>query len=210
VETVTDRTRNPFDMSAPAGERPAVFGYGDANADLHLVGDHPGVHGGRETGRPFESSPVLAVLEEAGVVVDGSAARDGGLFRSYLHVREPPRAPPDRPAPAFGPVFDAELRAVCAHVLLPVGDRATRHVLRTYGRAGAVDGDPGAVRARDWHASELPGRGFLVVPVRDPDEWRDGDRRALRRRLAAVFDGDYRQTCDLGRFSPGADQYLVR
>ena len=39
MENVTDRTSNPFDMRPPC-ER-FVPGYGDANADFHVAGDHP-------------------------------------------------------------------------------------------------------------------------------------------------------------------------
>jgi len=34
-----------------------VPGYGDANADFHVVGDHPGVHGGVDAGIPFTGEP---------------------------------------------------------------------------------------------------------------------------------------------------------
>ena len=36
----------------PGCER-LVPGYGDANADFHVIGDHSDVHGGVETGVPF-------------------------------------------------------------------------------------------------------------------------------------------------------------
>ena len=48
MENVTDRTSNPFGMHPPCEQ--FVPGYGDANAAFHVVGDHPGVHGGVDTG----------------------------------------------------------------------------------------------------------------------------------------------------------------
>ena len=54
VRNVTGRQSNPFGLS-PSCES-FVPGYGDANADFHVVGDHPGVHGGCETGIPFTGS----------------------------------------------------------------------------------------------------------------------------------------------------------
>ena len=43
MKRVTDRVSNPFGMRAP-GE-PAVYGYGDANADFHVVGADAETHG---------------------------------------------------------------------------------------------------------------------------------------------------------------------
>mgnify|MGYP002760407047 CR=1 FL=1 len=48
MENVTDRTSNPFGMHPPCEQ--FVPGYGDANAAFHVVGDHPGAHGGVDTG----------------------------------------------------------------------------------------------------------------------------------------------------------------
>ena len=44
------------------------------------------------------------------------------------------------------------------------------------------------------HATEVRGRGFLVVPVGEPAGWSDGDEAALVERLESILDGDYRQT----------------
>ena len=44
------------------------------------------------------------------------------------------------------------------------------------------------------HASEIRGRGFLVVPIRDPVEWDGGDREALSSTLEGIVTSDYRQT----------------
>ncbi|WP_435181993.1 uracil-DNA glycosylase family protein [Halorussus sp. AFM4] len=255
MKNVTDRTSNPFGMRPPcphdcgesgaAADRRAVFGYGDANADFHVVGDHPGVHGGRETGVPFTGSTagerLQPVLHEVGLLGDAysdePAATD--LFLSYRHMCCLPegRDPTDREYDDFEPFFDAELRAIAAHVLLPVGERATRHVLRTYAAREALlapDGEvssggdrdlqgadatasqPGTAdggrddRMADLHADHLPGRGFLVVPVRDPAEWDDGDADRLAASLADLLSSDYRQTADLGRFLAEHDTYEVR
>jgi uracil-DNA glycosylase family 4 len=218
VENVTDRTSNPFDMAPPCSHRSpegvgAVYGYGDANADFHVVGDHPGVHGGGTTGVPFTDSEagdrLLAVLDDVGLVdrePDGRYEATNA-FCSYLHCCWP--APDGPSADDYADLerfFDAELRAIAAHVLVPVGDRAVEHVLAEYtNQAGRVGTD-----ARDLHASEIRGRGFKVVPVAEPGSWGDGDAGALRDRLAAVLASDYAQMSDLGRFQPDADPYFVR
>jgi len=240
VKNVTDRISNPFGMSPPCQydceaddeseadresaetdrepDARAVFSYGDANADFHVVGDHPGVHGGRETGVPFTGSVagerLQPVLNEVGLLGDAYSDEPAvaNVFFSYRHMCCLPedRAPTDREYDDLEPFFDAELRAIAAHVLVPVGERATRHVLGTYAaREGLLDAagdDPMA----ELHADHLPGRGFLVVPVRDPSDWEEGDGKRLAASLADLLATDYRQTADLGRFLAEHDTYEVR
>jgi uracil-DNA glycosylase len=213
VENVTDRTSNPFGMRLPrltAAEPAVVPGYGDANADLHLIGDHPDVHGGLGTGVPFTETAgarrLQGVLHDVGLLEApySDRPRVRSLFASYLHASvAPPAGPTDDSYARLEPFFDAELRAIAAHVLLPVGDRATEHVLREF---TARPVEPAAA----LHASEIRGRGFLVVPIREPTTWGPGDAEALRNRLRALLAGDYRQLSDLGRFLPDGDPYLVR
>ncbi|WP_121823463.1 uracil-DNA glycosylase family protein [Halostella salina] len=219
MQNVTDRTRNPFGMSPPceaacSAEYDVVHGYGDANADFHVVGDHPGVHGGRSTGVPFTGTegagPLQSVLHDAGFLdapyADEPTAEN--LFLSYLHTCCPPEGEtPDAESYArLEPFFDAEFRAINAHVILPVGERATAHVLAEFtAKADRVGTEMPAI-----HASEVRGRGYLVVPVRDPGEWDDTDADRLLARLEAILGSDYRQESDLGRFLPGDEPYRVR
>ena len=242
---VSDRTHNPFGMSLPCDR--AVPGYGDVAADFHVIGDHPGVHGGLETGVPFTgmdwSEPFFTTLAESGLV--DAWDPDGGdldLARTYLSYRYPcaagasdeadgpqasddgaePGEPAEGGAPAesdehrhgwpssaeyarLEPFFDAELRAVTAHVLLPVGGPTTAHVLRTYTARDGADPDLDAL-----HARERRGSGFLVLPVKEPADWAGDDAAALVEALGAIRSRDFRQTADLGRYLPGADPYLVR
>lgn len=101
-------------------------------------------------------------------------------------------------------MFDAELRAITAHVLLPVGDRATRHVLENYSaRTPALDMDA-------LHATELLGSGFLVYPVKEPADWSEEDEQALITALQSLQQGEYRREVDLGRFQAGETPYFVR
>lgn len=93
--------------------------------------------------------------------------------------------------------FDAELRAINAHVLVPVGERAVRHVVREYTAqwhkledlCGRPRGCSGAL-----HAREVRGGGFLVLPLMDPGEWDEGDRGEAVEALSGVLASDYRQT----------------
>jgi uracil-DNA glycosylase len=187
VKRVTDRVSNPFGMRAP-GE-PAVYGYGDANADFHVIGADAETHGGAETGVPFTGSVagrrLQGVLEAAGFAAtpyDDEPALSN-CYLSYLRLSPGDSADLER-------YLDAELRAINAHILLPVGDDALGYVLEEFTtRARKLPHD-----ADRLHASEIRGRGFLVVPVGEPARWSDGDEAALRKRLEGILDGDYRQT----------------
>ncbi|ARS91161.1 uracil-DNA glycosylase family protein [Natrarchaeobaculum aegyptiacum] len=202
MKTVTDRTSNPFDLEppcdcSPPDERQAVFSYGDANADFHVIGDHPGVHGGKRTGVPFTETDagrgVVDVLRSTGFVSGpDDAPTVENAFLSYLHMCTLPNGhePAVAAYDALEPFFDAELRAINAHILLPVGERATDHVLEGYTtQRDKVDLDMARL-----HAQEIRGRGFLVVPIRDPSSWEPGDREKIRSRLEAILGRDYRQT----------------
>jgi uracil-DNA glycosylase family 4 len=208
VRNVTDRTRNPFDIQPPC-ER-FVPGYGDANAHFHVVGDHPGVHGGAETGVPFTDCVagrrLQRALDGAGFLeTTGDAPAVDLTYLSYLHTCVPDGDPTENDYGAMEPFFDAELRAIAAHVLLPVGERATRHVLETY-----TAHDPAGLDFESLHAAELHGSGWLVVPIRDPVDWTDADMDRLVDALDALRDTDYRRESDLGRFVAGNQPYFVR
>ena len=221
MENVTDEVSNPFGMRPPCPHgcdggdgRRAVFGYGDANADFHVVGEHPGVHGGATTGVPFTGHPtgerVLDVLAAAGLLAgrDGADLDLDGCFLSYRYLccvpagSEPTAAQFDD----FERFFDAELRAIAADVLVPVGEGPIRHVLETHTARAHRLGDD----AESLHATQVRGRGFLVLPMRDPSAWVDGDVEAMVDTLETVRNLDYRQLVDLGRFHVGGDPYFVR
>jgi uracil-DNA glycosylase len=241
VRNVTDRIRNPFGMSPPCDR--FVPGYGDANADFHVIGDHPGVHGGVEAGVPFVGRPwsdaFFGALRRGGLF-GGDSDGDGGsetatetdpdadpdtgsapvsgpaldpdvgpTFLSYRHACVPeggPDADPDADAyAAMEPFFDAELRAIAAHVLLPVGRRATEHVLTAY-TARPADG----IRMEALHATEVRGAGWLVVPIGEPADWTGDDADRLVAGLRELRRTDFRRVADLGRFIAGDDPYLVR
>lgn len=216
VRTITNRLSNPFDMRPPCRRTcaegvPAVFGYGDANADFHLIGDHPGEHGGRQTGLPFTETAgarrLRRVLASLGLV-DEATGDPRNLFMSYLHMCCPPDGedPSEEAYLDLERFFDAELRAIAAHVLLPVGERAINHVLGEFSAVSPdVIDEPSAL-----HATELAGSGFLIVPLRHPDDWQPADEVNVASTLRELLDSDYRQTADLTRFSPSDDPYLVR
>ncbi|MDZ7702611.1 MAG: uracil-DNA glycosylase family protein [Halobacteriales archaeon] len=221
MQNVTDEVSNPFGMRPPCPHpcdggdgRRAVMGFGDANADVHVIGDHPGVHGGADTGVPFTGHPagerVLDVLEATGFL-DGRDGPEPALDDCYLSYRHCCCVPPGgTPTPEqyrdFERFFDAELRAVAADVLVPVGEGATRQVVETYTAKAHQLGDAMA----ELHATEIRGRGFLVLPMREPADWAVGDFEAMVDAVERLLATDYRQLVDLGRFTADADPYFVR
>lgn len=210
MEFVSETARNPFDIDPPC-ER-YVPGYGDTNADFHIIGDHPGVHGGRSSGIPFTdcswSSAFFDALERGGLLsVTENELVTHQTFLSYLHACDPGEPTPDENSYAeMEPYFDAEVRAITAHVLFPVGARATAHVLGSY-TSKAV---PESLDMSNLHGTEIRGAGWLVVPIADPEEWGPDDGDWLAERISALLETDYRQASDLGRFLAGNDPYFVR
>jgi uracil-DNA glycosylase len=210
VEFVSETARNPFGIRPPC-ER-FVPGYGDTSADFHVVGDYPGVHGGRSSGIPFTdrgwSGAFFDALERGGLLaVTNNELITHKTFLSYLHMCDPDESVPgDRSYAELEPYFDAELRAITAHILFPVGARATDHVLHNF-TSKAV---PEPLDMDDLHGQEVRGAGWLVVPIADPTEWDGDDADLIADRIEAILETDYRQVSDLGRFLAGNNPYFVR
>ncbi len=211
MDYIAGSRRNPFGFDPPCEE--FVPGYGVTTADFHVVGDNPAVHGGLSTGIPFtdrEWSPdFFDALRRGGLVesvtLDSETVAVDSTFFSYLHMCATDENLEAPDYDALEPFLDSELRAITADVLLPVGARATSHILETYTArtAEALDMD-----AR--HAEELRGSGWLVIPIKDPVEWTGDDGDQLAEQLSTLQESDYRRLADLGRFSHDDDPYLVR
>lgn len=205
---VANSLYNPFDLNPPCEEY--VPGYGDANAHFHVIGDHPGVHGGKESKIPFTEQPWSARLFDAfeqGGLVSGYALETDTVdcpwtFFSYLNPCVTDTAPTDEEYGTTEPFFDAELRAITAHVLFPVGTRATTHVLRTC-TSQSTDG----IEMDTLHATEISGSGWLILPIKEPAEWTDSDEQTLVDALTELLASDYQQVSDLTRFLGDAEPY---
>jgi uracil-DNA glycosylase len=213
VEFLARNARNPFDIH-PLCEQ-YVPGYGATTADFHVVGDHPGTHGGLSTGVPFTdkewSEQFFDALADGGLVestaLDERRIESPETFFSYIHMCAPETVVPDRRSyDEMEPFFDAELRAITAHVLFPVGKRATKHVFGNYTAIDPTD----VTEMDDIHAGDRQGAGWLVMPIKDPGEWTGDDRDKLVSALETLLASDYQQITDLGRFLPDEDPYFVR
>ena len=208
VKNVAESLSNPFGFD-PECES-FVPGYGDANAHFHVVGDHPGVHGGVDSGVPFTDSEsgerLQRALVAAGMLESAGSPPDvDRTYLSYLHMCGADGTPSRESYADLEPLFDSEFRAITAHVVLPVGERATRHVF-----AVATAESPDDVELDELHATEVVGSGWLVYPIKEPGEWTDDDEDALVEALQALQETDYRREADLGRFGPTGESYLVR
>ena len=193
MENVTDETSNPFGMCIDGG---AAYGYGDANADFHFIGDSPSRHGGVSTGVPFSETEagrrIQSVLYAVGFAAEPYADEPdlSNTFLSYLHPGVTDGEPSEESYADQERFLDAELRAINAHILFAVGDRAFRYALDSH--TTQLDKLPADATAH--HAEQIRGRGFLVVPVKEPLAWTDGDRETLVRTIRELLASDYRQT----------------
>ena len=185
-------------MQPPCQYGPAVCGYGDPNADVHVIGDHPGVHGGIDSGIPFTGTKggrrLRNVLESVGLLrsTPDEPMDPINCFLSYLHMCPPEdgKAPSSTGYDDLERFFDAELRAVNAHILLPMGKQATDRILTRYTTQRSKV--PEAMQKR--HALEIRGRGFLVIPAVEPAEWSPTEQERFEQTLETILASDYRQT----------------
>lgn len=188
-----------------------VYGYGDVNANIHVIGDHPGIHGGVASGIPFTGTRagrrLRSVLATVGLIEDPTTTEVTvrSLYLSYLHPSVPEQPLSESDYAAEERFLDAELRAITAHVLVPVGERVIRHVLETYTAETPPDGPLDSL-----HATELGTGAFLVVPAVSPERWSEAQAGALEHRLATILGRDFRRETDLGRFLVGSEPYYVR
>ena len=200
VKNITATLHNPFGFQQPCA--PFVPGYGDANADFHVIGDNPRVHGGIESGIPFTGTPAADRLQRA-LVAGGLLSEAGSpptvekTYLSYLYMCGD-RDPTEDDYADHEPMFDTEVRSITSHVLFPVGERATKHVF-----ANMTPERPETVEMEALHATE-------VHPIKDPADWTNDDEDDLVSALKALLATDYRQEAELGRFLPGDDVWRVR
>jgi uracil-DNA glycosylase family 4 len=171
-----------------------VHGYGDVGADVLVVGESP-TAGAEATGVPFSGDEpghgVGALLADLGLSHSPPTADHPDIENAYLtyltRCRHPDRPPTDGEIATCDPFLNAEVRMINPEVLVPVGERAL----------GVLVAEHTTLREPpdmdDAHATEIRGRGFLLVPMCDPADQTDADTRAVRDTLRTLLAGDYRQ-----------------
>ncbi|MFB6152130.1 MAG: uracil-DNA glycosylase family protein [Haloarculaceae archaeon] len=196
-----DALANPFGMDEDCRNCPAlcetrtqvVHGYGDVGADFVVVGESPDP-GVDETGIPFagEERVVLESLDRLGFVDDADAdePETENVFLTYVtRCRHPDRPATDEEVRNCEGYLNSELRMINPEIIVPVGQRALAALAFEYTTERAEDLD-----AAELHATTLRGRGFELVPMRDPADLGPEETEAFVEHLADILGTDYRQT----------------
>ncbi|MGH9155907.1 MAG: uracil-DNA glycosylase [Acidimicrobiales bacterium] len=121
-----------------AGRTTVVFGVGDPDADLMLVGEAPGAEED-VAGEPF--------VGRSGRLLDRLLAEEVGLDRSRVYIANtvmcrPPANRDPRPGEiaACRPYLDAKIELIGPRVIVTLGNFATRLLLGTDGNIGSLRG----------------------------------------------------------------------
>ena len=196
---------NPFGMDEHCTNCPElaesretiVHGYGDVGAEFLFVGEMPSSGGANRTGVPFTGDEtgrtVQRILCELGLSEsdpDSAEPEIDNVFLTYLtRCSHPERPPSDAEVANCEPFLNAEIRMINPEIIVPVGARALRELALEYTTRSPDSFDIGAE-----HATTIRGRGFEIVPMRDPAEQTGDETEAFVEHMREVMGGDYRQT----------------
>jgi len=199
-----ERAANPFGMDEDCQQCPelcetrsqVVHGYGDVSAEFVVVGAAPGP-GADRTGVPFtgdeRGEAVLDVLGRLGFTDAPPTATEPALDNVYLthltRCRHPDRAATDEEVRNCEGYLSAELRMINPEIIVPVGERVLSALAYEYTTKPADTFDIAAD-----HATTIRGRGFELVPMRDPAGQSESERTAFLEHFASLLERDYRQT----------------
>ena len=203
MDAKQDSLRNPLGLDDTCPNCPVlaerrervVHGYGEVGADVLVVGEAP-TAGAEAAGVPFTGDEtgrgVQALLADLGMSSSPPTADRPEIENAYLtylaRCRHPERAPTDGEIATCDPFLNAEVRMINPEVLVPVGERA----LKTLAAEHTTLREPPDID--DVHATEVRGRGFLLVPMRDPADQTNTEKRAIRDTMESLLGGDYRQS----------------
>jgi uracil-DNA glycosylase family 4 len=204
VDANQDGISNPFGMDTDCRNCPAlcetrtqvVHGYGDVGADFCFVVDGPDA-GGDQSGVPAfhddGGDRFREILERLMLCASDSPRDRPELANTYVtsitRCRHPDREPTATEIGNCEPYLNAELRMINPEIIVPVGDSALDEIATEYTTTAAD-----ALSAVDDHATSVRGRGFELVPMRDPAAQSDDETQAFVEHFAALMASDYRQT----------------
>ncbi|WP_144796702.1 uracil-DNA glycosylase [Halorubrum depositum] len=197
--------RNPFGMDTACENCPelcdarerVVHGYGDVGAEFLVVGTGP-TAAAEANGVPFTGSGsgerVQSIFADLGFVRSAPDAAEPDVqnvfFTSLTRCRHPEREPTDREVDTCEPFLNAEIRMINPQIIVPVGDRPLRELAVEY-----TTRRPDSFDVDAEHATTIRGRGFELVPMKEPTEMTDAEADAFREHMReSVLNRDYRQT----------------
>ena len=196
---------NPYGMDTDCQHCPAlaacrervVHGYGDAEADVLILGEAPSA-GAVRPGVPFTGDErgerIQRILGELGLSRSPPDADEPDLqnvYTTYLtRCRHPDRGPTDEEVVNCDAFLTAEVRMINPELIVPVGQRALEALAIEYTTRA-----PESFDADAEHATTVRGRGFELLPMRGLADLTDADAdRFLEHVTENVFSRDYRQT----------------
>jgi uracil-DNA glycosylase family 4 len=193
---------NPFDMDEACRNcdvlcetrTQIVHGYGDVGAEFVFVGGAPRA-GADRIGVPFagaEGEAVFDVLAQLGFCPSPDSDRPDldNVFLTYCtRCRHPEREPTEAEIRNCDAFLTAEIRMINPEILVPVGQQALETLGVEYTTTPAAE-----LSVDEHHATSIRGRGFELVPMRDPATASEDDLAAFVDALGALMSGDYRQT----------------
>ncbi|MFD1569138.1 uracil-DNA glycosylase [Halorubrum laminariae] len=197
--------RNPFGMDEACENCPdlcgsrehVVHGYGDVGAEFLVVGTRP-TAAAEANGVPFTGADggevVQSIFADLGFVRSPSDATEPDVqnvfFTSLTRCRHPDREPNDREVDTCEPFLNAEIRMINPQIIVPVGERPLRELAVEY-----TTRRPDSFDIEAEHATTIRGRGFELVPMKEPTEMSDDEADAFTTHLRQnVLSRDYRQT----------------
>lgn len=193
---------NPYGMDEECQNCPelceprtnVVHGYGDVGAEFLVLGHTPSA-GADEDGLPFvgeQERELLDILEAVDLVDDPDAAEPqfDNVYVTYTaRCYHPDRDPTDEEVRNCEPYLNSEVRMINPELLLPVGQEALDALAFEY---TTLSEDELEIEAR--HATTIRGRGFELLPMREPWEQTDEQRQAFLEHFSQTLGRDYRQT----------------
>jgi uracil-DNA glycosylase family 4 len=205
VDANQNKLRNPFGMDADCENCPelcgprdrVVHGYGDVGGEFLVVGTRPSAPA-EANGVPFTGAGagerVQSIFSDLGFVRSAPDATEPDVqnifFTNLTRCRHPDREPTDREVETCEPFLNAEIRMINPQIIVPVGERPLRELAVAY-----TTRRPDSFDIDAEHATTIRGRGFELVPMKEPSEMTDTEVDAFREHMREnVLSRDYRQT----------------
>src|SRR6056297_2873891 len=174
-----------------------VHGYGDVGGEFLVVGTRPSA-AAEANGVPFTGAGagerVQSIFADLGFVRSPPDATEPDVqnvfFTNLTRCRHPEREPTDEEVATYEPFLNAEIRMINPQILVPVGERTLRELAVEY-----TTRRPDSFDIAAEHATTIRGRGFELVPMKEPAEMSDDEVDAFGMHLRQnVLSRDYRQT----------------